>query len=228
MARTKDKVPKVDFAKLQSNLQRQFQNLDPKDPSLWPILPRTLLCVLIAAGVATFLWFFKLSEFEDELVAEQNTEQTLRNDYQQKLIKAVSLDALKKQREQIQQYVIQLEKQLPSKAEMSALLSDINQAGLGRSLQFELFRPGQVVVKDYYAELPISIRVVGKFHDIGAFASDVANLSRIVTLNNVAIAPPQKDAAGNLTMEATARTFRYLDQEEIQAQKAAAAGKGKK
>jgi type IV pilus assembly protein PilO len=124
--------------------------------------------------------------------------------------------------------VIQLEKQLPSKAEMSALLSDINQAGLGRSLQFELFRPGQVVVKDYYAELPISIRVVGKFHDIGAFASDVANLSRIVTLNNVAIAPPQKDAVGNLTMEATARTFRYLDQEEIQAQKAAAAGKGKK
>jgi type IV pilus assembly protein PilO len=108
------------------------------------------------------------------------------------------------------------------------LLSDINQAGLGRSLQFELFRPGQVVVKDYYAELPISIRVVGKFHDIGAFASDVANLSRIVTLNNVAIAPPQKDAVGNLTMEATARTFRYLDQEEIQAQKAAAAGKGKK
>ncbi len=228
MARTKDKAPKVDFAKLQSNLQRQFQSLDPKDPSLWPVLPRTLLCVLIAAGVATFLWFFKLSEFEDELVAEQNTEQTLRNDYQQKLIKAVSLDALKKQREQIQQYVIQLEKQLPSKAEMSALLSDINQAGLGRSLQFELFRPGQVVVKDYYAELPISIRVVGKFHDIGAFASDVANLSRIVTLNNVAIAPPQKDAAGNLTMEATARTFRYLDQEEIQAQKAAAAGKGKK
>lgn len=218
----KKKAPKFDFAKLQDDLQRQFQNLDPKDPSLWPVLPRTLLCVLIAVGVATFLWFFKLSEFEEELTAERNTEQTLRADYQKKLVKAVSLDALKKQREQIQQYVTQLEKQLPSKAEMSALLSDINQAGLGRSLQFELFRPGQVVVKDYYAELPIAIRVVGKYHDVGAFASDVANLSRIVTLNNLSLAPPTKDAQGNLTMEATARTFRYLDQDEIQAQKAAA------
>lgn len=224
MSMAKKKAPKFDFAKLQGDLQRQFQNLDPKDPSLWPVLPRTLLCLLIAAGVATFLWFFKLSEFQDELTAERSTEQTLRDDYQKKLVKAVSLDALKKQREQIQQYVIQLEKQLPSKAEMSALLSDINQAGLGRSLQFELFRPGQVVVRDYYAELPISIRVVGKYHDVGAFASDVANLSRIVTLNNLSIAPATKDAGSSLTMEATARTFRYLDAEEIQAQKAAAKG----
>ncbi|HQQ68888.1 MAG TPA: type 4a pilus biogenesis protein PilO [Alicycliphilus sp.] len=220
----KKQAPKFDFSKLQGDLQRQFQNLDPKDPSLWPVLPRTLLCLLIAVGVAAGLWFAKLSEFEDELTTERNTEQSLRQDYQKKLIKAVSLDALKKQREQIQQYVIQLEKQLPSKAEMSALLSDINQAGLGRSLQFELFRPGQVVVKDYYAELPISIRVVGKYHDVGAFASDVANLSRIVTLNNLSLAPANKDAAGSLTMEATARTFRYLDAEEIQAQRAAAKG----
>ncbi|WP_312843325.1 type 4a pilus biogenesis protein PilO [Diaphorobacter nitroreducens] len=223
----KKNKPKFDFAKLQEDLQRQFQNLDPKDPSLWPVLPRALLCVLIAAGVATFLWFFKLTDYEQELTAERNTEQTLRGDYQKKLVKAVSLDALKKQREQIQQYVIQLEKQLPSKAEMSALLSDINQAGLGRSLQFELFRPGQIVVKDYYAELPISIRVAGKYHDMGAFASDVANLSRIVTLNNLSITPASKDLTGNLTLEATARTFRYLDPEEIQAQKAAAKG-GKK
>lgn len=220
----KKQAPKIDFAKLQEDLQRQFQNLDPKDPSLWPVLPRTLLCVFIAAGVATLLWFVKLAEFEEELTAERATEETLRADYQKKLIKAVSLDALKKQREQIQQYVIQLEKQLPSKAEMSALLSDINQAGLGRSLQFELFRPGQVVVKDYYAELPISIRVVGKYHDVGAFASDVANLSRIVTLNNLALAPATKDIQSSLTMEATARTFRYLDPEEIQAQKAATKG----
>lgn len=224
----KKKEQKFDFAKLQGDLQRQFQNLDPKDPSLWPALPRTLLCVLIAAGVATLLWFVKLTDYEEELTTERNTEQTLREDYQKKLVKAVSLDALKKQREQIQQYVIQLEKQLPSKAEMSALLSDINQAGLGRSLQFELFRPGQVVVKDYYAELPISIRVVGKYHDIGAFASDVANLSRIVTLNNLSIVPSSKETTGNLTMEATARTFRYLDPEEIQAQRAATAKGAKK
>ena len=226
----KKKAPKYDFARLLGDLQRQFQNLDPKDPSLWPALPRTALCLLIAVGVATVLWFVKLSEFQDELTAERGTEQTLRDDYQKKLIKAVSLDALKKQREQIQQYVIQLEKQLPSKAEMSALLSDINQAGLGRSLQFELFRPGQVVVKDYYAELPIAIRVVGKYHDVGAFASDVANLSRIVTLNNLSLAPAAKDAKDaqdTLTMEATARTFRYLDADEIQAQKAAVKGAAK-
>lgn len=223
----KKKEPRFDFAKLQEDLQRQFQNLDPKDPSLWPVLPRTLLCIFIAVGVATFLWFFVLTDFEDQLAAERATEKTLRDDYQKKLVKAVSLEGLKKQREQIQQYVTQLEKQLPSKAEMSALLSDINQAGLGRSLQFELFRPGQIVVKDYYAELPISIRVIGKYHDVGAFAADVANLSRIVTLNNISMVPSTKDGGGQLTMEATARTFRYLDSEEIQAQKAAAKG-GKK
>ncbi len=218
---TRKATTKVDFAEVQERLGRQFRNLDPKDPSLWPILPRVLLCLFIAAGVATFLWYFKLTEYEEELLAERNTEQELRQDYQKKLTKAVSLDLLKKQREQVQQYVTQLEKQLPSKAEMSALLSDINQAGLGRSLQFELFRPGQVVVKDYYAELPIAIRVAGRYHDIGAFAADVANLSRIVTLNNISLAPASKDAGGNLTMEATARTFRYLDPEEIQAQKEA-------
>ncbi|MDQ6881136.1 MAG: type 4a pilus biogenesis protein PilO, partial [Pseudomonadota bacterium] len=133
---------------------------------------------------------------------------------------AVNLDALKKQREQVQQYVTQLEKQLPSKAEMDALLSDINQAGLGRSLRFELFRPGQVSAKEYYAELPIALRVAGRYHDIGSFASDIANLSRIVTLNNLSIIPT-KD--GTLQMEATAKTFRYLDGDEVAAQRKAAA-----
>ena len=127
----------------------------------------------------------------------------------------------------MQQYVTQLEKQLPSKAEMAALLSDINQAGLGRSLQFETFRPGAMVVKEYYAELPIALKVTGRFHDIGSFASDVAYLSRIVTLNNLSIVPVGKDGSEVLSMEATARTFRYLDADEVQAQRAAA-GKGKK
>ncbi|MDA8445537.1 type 4a pilus biogenesis protein PilO [Paracidovorax valerianellae] len=216
------KSSSIDFSGVQSGLERQFRNLDPKDPSLWPVLPRALLCIAIAVGIATLLWFFKLNEYEAELEAEQAKEVTLRADYEKKLVKAVSLDALKKQREQVQQYVIQLEKQLPSKAEMAALLSDINQAGLGRSLQFESFKPGQIVVRDYYAELPIAIRVTGKYHDIGAFAADIANLSRIVTLNNISITPA-KDA-GSLTMEATARTFRYLDPEEIQAQRQAASG----
>jgi type IV pilus assembly protein PilO len=124
-----------------------------------------------------------------------------------------------------QQYVTLLEKQLPSKAEMDALLSDINQAGLGRSLQFELFRPGQVAIRDYYAELPIAVRVSGKYHDMGAFVADVANLSRIVTLNNLSITP-QKDGA--LTMDATARTYRYLDEAEQATQRRAAASGAKK
>jgi type IV pilus assembly protein PilO len=214
------KIPKIDMVELQQNLQRQFSNLDPKDPSLWPVLPRYLLCVFIALGVAAGLWFAKLSEYQDEWEAEKATEVTLKQDYQKKLLKAVSLDALKKQREQVQQYVIQLEKQLPSKAEMAALLSDINQAGLGRSLQFDLFRPGQVVVRDYYAELPIAVRVTGKYHDMGAFAADIANLSRIVTLNNISITPSAKDSS-SLTMDAAARTFRYLDPEEVVAQRKA-------
>lgn len=207
----------IDTAALQENLQRQFRNLDTKDPSLWPPLPRYILCIFIAIAVVVGLWFVKLTEYRDALEAEQATEVTLRDDYRSKLNKAVSLELLKKQREQIQQYVIQLEKQLPSKAEMAALLSDINQAGVGRSLQFELFRPGQVIVREYYAELPIAIRVTGKYSDIGAFAGDIANLSRIVTLNDIAIAASEKDGPV-LTMDATARTFRYLDAEEIAAQ----------
>jgi type IV pilus assembly protein PilO len=209
----------INFAALQENTVRQFRNLDTKDPSLWPIAPKILLCLFIAVGVAAALWFGKINEFEAELEAEVAKEQALRTDYQAKLVKAVSLDALKRQREQVQQYVIQLEKQLPSKAEMAALLSDINQAGLGRSLQFDLFRPGQVVLREYYAELPIAVRVTGKYHDMGSFASDIAHLSRIVTLNNISIAPTTGKDAGSLTMDATARTFRYLDPEEIQAQK---------
>jgi type IV pilus assembly protein PilO len=150
----------------------------------------------------------------------------LREDYKKKLAQAVNLEALKKQREQVQQYVTQLEKQLPSKAEMDALLSDINQAGLGRSLSFDLFRPGSVGVKEYYAELPITLRVTGKFHDVGSFAADIANLSRIVTLNNLSVAPTRD---GNLVRAATAKTFRYLDTDEVAAQRkatpaAAAAG----
>lgn len=218
----KKKETTVSFSERMQIVQRQFNNLDPKDPSLWPVLPKALLCIFIAAAVAAVAWFAFLQDYEVQLNEERNKEVALRADYQKKLVKAVSLDALKKQREQIQQYVIQLEKQLPSKAEMAALLSDINQSGLGRSLQFDLFRPGQVVAKDYYAELPISIKVTGRYHDIGAFASDIAHLSRIVTLNNITISPGAKDA---LSMDATARTFRYLDPEEIQAQKKAGGAK---
>lgn len=221
----KTSLPFVDFPAMQEKVVSQFRNLDPKDPSVWPAVPRYALFLLVCGLVVAGLWFVWLTNSEAELVTEQAKEVKLREDFKGKLTKAVNLEALKKQREQVLQYVTQLEKQLPSKAEMDALLSDINQAGLGRSLQFELFRPGQVAVKDYYAELPISIRVTGKYHDIGAFASDIANLSRIVTLNNLAVVPVKDNT---LSMEATAKTFRYLDKDEVAAQSKAAAPKGAK
>jgi type IV pilus assembly protein PilO len=173
-------------------------------------------------------WFFLLSDAHDALESERSKEVALKSDYRNKLAQAVNLGELRKQKLQVEEYVTQLEKQLPGKAEMDALLSDINQAGIGRGLQFELFRPGNVVVKDYYAELPIAIKVSGRYHDIGAFAADIANLSRIVTLHNLNITASTKPGDGALGMDATARTYRYLDQSEIEslrAEKAKAAAK---
>lgn len=215
----------IDFQALQTRVKTQFTGLDTNDPASWPAVPRYALCAVVAVAVVIALWFVWLSTSDEELNAEQAKELQLKSDYTTKLAQAVNLDVLKKQREQVQQYVTQLEKQLPSKAEMDALLSDINQAGLGRSLQFELFRPGQVSVKEYYAELPIAVRVTGKYHDVGAFAADISNLSRIVTLNNLTLAPG-KD--GNLILDTTAKTFRYLDSEEIALQRKNATPAGAK
>jgi type IV pilus assembly protein PilO len=217
-------LPSFDFSAFQDKLKSQFQDLDPSNPSAWPSLPRYGLFLMTMLVVIIVLWFVWLSGSQDTLETEQAKEVKLRDDYKVKLGKAVNLDVLKKQREQVQQYVTQLEKQLPSKAEMDALLSDINQAGLGRSLQFDLFRPGQIAVKEYYAELPIALKVTGRYHDIGAFASDIANLSRIVTLNNLTIVPKPD---GALSLESTAKTFRYLDADEVVAQRAASAPKKK-
>lgn len=218
-------APKLDTAALQEKIASQFRGLNPNDPASWPIVPKLALCLTVTIAIVVALWFVWLTASAEELEAEQLKETGLRADYQKKLVQAVNLEALRKQREQVQQYVTQLEKQLPSKAEMDALLSDINQAGLGRSLIFELFRPGQVSVREYYAELPIAVRVSGRYHDIGSFASDIAHLSRIVTLNNMNVTPTRD---GTLTLEATAKTFRYLDNDEVAAQRKAAAPKGKK
>ncbi len=215
----KPKLPNIDFVALQARLSSQFRDLDPKNPSAWPSLPRNALFVAVAVVVVVALWFVWLEGSQVELETEAAKEVKLRDDFKIKLAKAVNLEVLKKQREQVQQYVTQLEKQLPSKAEMDALLSDINQAGLGRSLQFDLFRPGQVAVRDYYAELPIAVRVTGRYHDIGSFAADIANLSRIVTLNNLTVTPLRE---GVLSMDATAKTFRYLDTDEVAAQRKSA------
>ena len=217
-------APKFDTAAFQEKIASQFRGLNPNDPASWPAIPKAALCIFVATAIVVALWFVWLTNSADELEAEQKKEVGLREDYKKKLVQAVNLDALRKQREQVQQYVTQLEKQLPSKAEMDALLSDINQAGLGRSLTFEHFRPGQVSVKEYYAELPISVRVTGRYHDIGSFASDIAHLSRIVTLNNLNVAPA---GDGKLSLEAQAKTYRYLDPDEVAAQRKATP-KGKK
>jgi type IV pilus assembly protein PilO len=210
-----------------ANAGEQFKNLNPKEPWRWPPLPQALTFLAVALVVVAVSWFTVLGGANDELNAERSREPSLKKDYRDKLAQAVNLAELRKQKEQVQEYVTQLEKQLPGKADMDALLSDINQAGLGRGLQFELFKPGQVQIKDYYAELPISIKVAGRYNDIGAFTADIANLSRIVTLHNLSIAQPgAKDPAGLLSMEATARTYRYLDANEIaEVRKAAAAKK---
>ena len=221
-------IRNIDVSQWLRQAGAQFSGLDRRDPSSWPAVPRYALFLCIAALVVGLMWFLWLTDVEQELEAERNREATLRTEYQGKLQKAASLEELKKQRAQVMQYVTLLEKQLPSKAEMDALLSDINQAGLGRGLQFELFKPGQVAVKDYYAELLIAIRVTGRYHDIGSFSADVANLSRIVTLHNLTIGPANaKDGGGMLAMDATARTYRYLDQSEVEEQRKAKAAAAK-
>jgi type IV pilus assembly protein PilO len=208
----------IDLKQLGADIASQFEGLQGRHPGLWPLAPR-LLCAagVMAAVLGLGYYFYWSGQFEEQdTLATQ--EQTLRDAYRFKMAQAINLDALEAQQQQVNRYVERLEKQLPSKAEMAALLSDINQAGIGRGLQFELFKPGQVVVKDYYAELPIDIKVTGSYHDIGEFAADMAKMPRIVTLNNLALSTG-KD--GVLSLDAVAKTFRYLDQDELEAQSAA-------
>ena len=225
---TKPSLKKIDFSKFKVNFDmqsvgQQFQGLQGRPPGLWPTFPRiALLAGLFAALIGAGYFLYWKGQFE-ELDAGIQKEETLKTEYKDKIKQAVNLDALKQQKIQVEKYVGLLEKQLPSKAQMDALLTDINNAGTGRGLQFELFKPGSVIAKDYYAELPISIRLVGSYHDIGAFTSDISNLPRIVTLNNMTVTTNEK--TGALVLETTAKTFRYLDDSEIQAQKAETAKK---
>lgn len=211
------------------NLADQFKNVNWKDIGNAPPLPKVLALLVLLVAAVGLGWYFHWDTLNDELAKERGEEEKLKQEYIDKKKQAVNLPDLKKQLVQVGQYVATLEKQLPSKSEMDALLTDINQAGLGRGLQFELFRPGSVNVKEYYAELPISVRVTGNYHDLGAFASDIAQLSRIVTLNDMAISTLPGGAT--LAMDTTAKTFRYLDGDEVAAQrksKAPAKGGAKK
>lgn len=214
----------ADLNNIGESISAQFRGLNGRHPGQWPLIPR-VMCGLGVVIVVLFVgWYFYWDGQLEELSRGQQEEVKLRDEYKGKIQQAMSLDGLRKQKEQVKEYVATLEKQLPSKAEMDALLSDINQSGLGRGLQFELFKPGQVVVKDYYAELPINIKVIGGYHDVGSFTSDIANLPRIVTLNNLSLSTG-KDGA--LTLEAIAKTFRYLDKDEVDAQRKSEADKKK-
>jgi type IV pilus assembly protein PilO len=202
----------------------QFRDLSGRHPGQWPLAPRVLCAIGVTAAVCAAGYFgYWSSQFEEQEAGAQ-VEAKLRDEYKFKTGQAINLEALRAQKAQVDLYVDRLQKQLPSKAEMAALLTDINQAGAGRGLQFDLFKPQQVVIRDYYAELPIDIKITGDYHDIGAFTGDIANLPRIVTLNNLALSTG-KD--GVLTLEAVAKTFRYLDPEEVAAQRKAAADKKK-
>jgi len=198
----------------------QFKNLNTRDPGSWPALPKLLLLVGILVGVLVIAYFIDWQGQLEELEAGRRQEETLKQAYVDKKRQAVNLDVLRAQLREIETSFGALLKQLPNKSQMEALLVDINQAGLGRGLQFELFRPAQSETRrDFYAELPITVKLTGNYHDMGAFASDIGQLPRIVTLNDMALSVG-KD--GSLTLDTTAKTFRYLDDTEIQAQRSAA------
>ena len=218
-----------------------LKRLDPKKIGSWPILPKlaVLLVVLVLSVVASY--FLDWDEQINRIETEVRKEEGLRKTFLAKKTEAVNLPAYQKQLEDIEKQFGALLKQLPGKSEMDALLTDINQAGLGRGLQFELFRPaGGEARRDFYAELPITIKVTGSYHDLGAFASDISKLSRIVTLNEIGLAAATGAATATgtgstkgpalLSLDATAKTYRYLDDEEVAQQRrstsAAAAKKG--
>jgi type IV pilus assembly protein PilO len=204
----------------------EFKRTNWKDAGTWGAAPKivVLLAILIGVPVAGF-FVFNQGQIE-ELEAGQQKEVKLKEEYVNKKKQAINLDLHRQQLREIDTQFGALLKQLPNKSQMDALLVDINQAGLGRGLQFELFKPaGSEQRREFYAELPIDVRVTGTYHDMGAFASDVGQLSRIVTLKDVQIVAA-KD--GNLTMDAIARTFRYLDDDEIAEQRKASKKGAKK
>lgn len=229
-------LPALDF----KQIAEDFKSLDPKDPGAWPLIPRILILIAIFLTLLMASWWLGWRVQLEELDNKAQEENRLKEDWLSKKRQAVSLDAYRKQLAEIDRSFGVLLKQLPNKSEMEALLVDINQAGLGRGLQFELFKPGSETTKDFYAELPITVKLTGTYHDLGAFAGDVAKMPRIVTLNDIEVvdttpvAKESKDgkeskdkpaATGILALSAVAKTFRYLDDEELAKQKKERAAK---
>jgi type IV pilus assembly protein PilO len=201
-----------------------FRRTNWKDPGTWSFLPKIVVLAAVLVAIPVGGYFLVWDPQYEELSKGRNQEETLKKDYVAKKTQAINLDLHKQQLREIDTQFGALLKQLPNKSQMDALLVDINQAGLSRGLQFELFRPAPAEApREFYSELPIQVKVLGTYHDMGAFAADVGQLPRIVTLNDVSI---EAGKDGNLAMEVTARTFRYLDEDEIAAQRKAASKKG--
>ncbi len=216
----------IDFRRLAED----FKGLDPQDPGMWPTAPRIVVAVLLLVLTVAGFWWFDWQDQVKTLAAREAEEVQLRESWLTKKRQAVNLEEHRRQLAEIDRQFGALLKQLPNRAEMDSLLSDINQAGLGRGLQFELFKPGTDVIKEFYAEMPIDVRVTGIYHDLGEFVADLASMPRMVTLNDVGI---EADKDGRLKLQAKAVTYRYLDEEELAqqrkaAQAAQAAKQGKK
>jgi type IV pilus assembly protein PilO len=203
----------------------EIRRLNIRDAGNWPVLPKVVVLLGIFVAILVAGYFLDWRDQWDALVASEKVEEGLKAQYTEKKARAINFDLYVQQLNEVEQSFGALVKQLPNRSEIDALLTDVNQAGLGRGLQFELFKPAaQEKMADFYAELPINIKITGNYHDMGAFASDIAQLPRIVTLNDVVISADK----GTLAMEAVAKTFRYLDDEEISKQRALVKGKAKK
>lgn len=215
------KVSKVNFQAILDD----FRYMNPNDPGAWPVIPK--ISVLLGVFLMLLLagWWFFWSDQLSTLDSARQEELALKDQYLLKKRQAVNLDLYTQQLAEIDRSFGALLKQLPNKSEIEALLIEVNQAGLGRGLQFELFRPGAEQIKDFYAELPVTVKINGSYHDIGTFAADIAKLPRIVTLNGISVAPLK--AGDLLTLDATVKTFRYLDENELAQQKRPAQGGGK-
>ncbi|HRO38153.1 type 4a pilus biogenesis protein PilO [Thauera sp.] len=200
-------------------LAEDFKGLDPQDPGMWPVAPRVVVALCLLVLTVAGFWWFDWQEQVETLEARQAEEVQLRDSWVTKKRQAVNLDEHRRQLAEIDRQFGALLKQLPNRAEMDSLLSDINQAGLGRGLQFELFKPGADVIKEFYAEMPIDVRLTGVYHDLGEFVADLASMPRMVTLNDVGI---EADKDGRLKLQAKAVTYRYLDEEELAQQRKAA------
>ena len=224
-------LPSVDLNQILDWAAVQFQGLNLREPGQWPLLPRVTVWALTLVLVTGAGWAVVISEASARLEVQRAREPVLRDQFRTKLNQATNLAELRKQKLQVEEYVNQLEKQLPAKADLDGVLSDINQSGMGRGLMFDSYKPGQMVVREHYAEWPIALKVTGKYHDIGSFLADIAKLPRIVTLHDMVLTGPvmtqpspsgTAHAAPALTLQATARTYRYVAPGEAVAAKTAA------